>query len=116
MNHFKHVNRSPPEENTSKTTRFVQIPTPSVIARVVLCAFMVLGASNGGAALFKPKMSRDPALDASCVLNPGDIIFTDSEAAVLRFDPVTRQTAVLATGGLLVRPFGMLSAPTTPST
>jgi streptogramin lyase len=63
---------------------------------------------NMGAA---PSMQRLPNDPASRVLNPGNIIFTDSEATVLTLDPATRQTFVLATGGLLVRPCGIALGP-----
>ena len=43
----------------------------------------------------------------AAALKPGDIVVADSQAAVLRIDPVTHAATVIASGGKLVRPFGV---------
>ncbi len=108
MNANRYVDSSRSLDAGSEAIWLLQIAPASLIARIVLCAVVVLGALSAGAAPFKPRYA---ALDTSRVLNPGDIIFTDSEAAVLRLDFVTKQTSVLAAGGLLVRPCGIALGP-----
>lgn len=107
MNDYRNANFSRRVDGGPEAVCSLQFAPVRVIANAVLCAVIALGALSAGAAPFKLKSSRDLAPDASHVLNPGDIVFTDSEAAVLKHDPVTKQTSTLAMGGLLVRPCGI---------
>jgi streptogramin lyase len=81
------------------------------IARVILCVVMGLGPLTLRAEPIKSQSLRVSTHGASQNLNPGDFVFTDSEATVLKFDVVTRQIAVVATGGRLVRPCGIAIGP-----
>jgi streptogramin lyase len=44
-------------------------------------------------------------------MKPGDIFYTDSEAAVLKVDLLAAQAQVVCAGGVLVRPFGIALLP-----
>ena len=48
---------------------------------------------------------------AQTPLKSGDILIADSFAALLKCDPNSGQTAVVASGGPLVRPFGIALDP-----
>jgi len=89
----------------SSASGIFQLAPAQVAVRVVLGAlisWLGLGALGVEAA---------PSGRNSARLNPGDIVFTDSEAAVMRLDPVTMQPSVLAVGGPLVRPCGIAVSP-----
>ena len=103
MNDLRVVNSGAPLARVSKVAHLSLIPPFRVAASVALCVGTLLTAL--GAEASPPR--RQGARLSGPVLNPGDIIFTDSEAAVLRLDALTGQISPLVAGGALVRPCGV---------
>jgi streptogramin lyase len=111
MNVYRDAKSGRPADGEAEVSWALRCAPARLIARLILCALIASGAVGTEAASIKPKSPRFPGPDPAGGLNPGDIIFTDSEAAVLRLDPATKQTSVLATGGRLVRPCGIALGP-----
>lgn len=100
------------DEGTAKAHRVLQIPATRLASSVLLCAVFLLGTQRPEASPVSGGWSRHRGvISAPRVLNPGDVLFTDSEATVLRLDGLTGQTSILAAGGVLVRPCGLAVGP-----
>ena len=103
MNDFIGVNPSVSLQRASNFGHLSLIPPLNLVASTVLCVGILLTTLSTEAS--PPRRQADRV--SAQVLQPGDIVFTDSEAAVLKLDTLTGQTAPIAAGGALVRPCGI---------
>src|SRR5262245_25964227 len=74
----------------------------------------VFGVSAVGALATEPTPSANASAQEagpSIDLNPGDILYTDSEAAIIKIDSATNQAVMVSSEGILVRPFGIALLP-----
>ncbi len=110
MNDVQSLKSGPADGNKVKltTTDGRRSPRLSLVGGLLVCAFLLTGTVGAEAAPLSGKSTRHQAvLSSAPVLRAGDVIFTDSEAAVLRLDGVTGEVSLLAAGGELVRPCGV---------
>jgi len=105
MNDFKNLDSGPANQSTSHATGRGERSPSKALASFLPCAVFLWATLSAGAS------PRQAVGSSTAHLNPGDILFTDSEAAVLRLDAVTGQTSLLAGGGMLVRPCGIALGP-----
>ena len=106
MNDTKHSFRS---SQTNISTSLALSPSRA-LPGLLLSATLLLGTLSEGASTLK---AGSPAHQnaSTAGLKPGDLLFTDSQAAVLRVDGATGQVSPLATGGMLVQPCGIAVGP-----
>jgi streptogramin lyase len=105
MNDFRIENPGAPAARVSTGAFLSLIPPLNVVASVALCTLFT--ALSAEASSLSSGSRRQNARLSTPALHPGDIIFTDSEAAVLKLDVLTGLTSPVVVGGSLVRPCGL---------
>src|SRR5262245_34002979 len=110
MNDFRGFNVVAPVQRESVAAHPL-FPPLNFLGRMALCLATLLTGFTVEAGALPSAVRRQAARLAAQALRPGDIVFTDSEAAVLKLDVVTGQTSPVAVGGALVRPCGLAIGP-----
>jgi len=91
--------------------RMKPISNSSQWKRLLCAAFLSAGLVAGTASDGLEEGSEEPLPPATTAFKPGDLVFTDSGAALRKYDKATSETSTVSSGGMLIEPFAIAIAP-----